>query len=345
MSNNKKYVVLLGGTGFIGRHLINEISNCGINILLISRKKVEGKFIQQNKKIRVLTKKIEDINAQDIIDVIGLDCELIGILNLISLKKGNKEEILATNIHLLKTILQIVSKLKDKFPKCRYFHFGSISEYSVYKNRSTYSKSKKIARELVFKSSLCDYYFVFGFVYGGNQNMKNDLMKFFPSIRKEESLLVGFKFACIHVKKLASKVASFLQNIQEIETINNNFNTRTIEVRILDEEKNLYELINEELSLKNKIRIPKNMYSYSSRLRILLKRIIYSIYSRYDERYKRISFFYTLASLVSKPHKQNKINHYLFLGSVEEIKKERETMICIIPKYKIYLKSEYLYII
>ena len=81
---NGKKIVIFGGTGFIGSHLVSALCKESCQISIISRSYNHSKFFFASEPGQVSIKKISDFNqknVEELLDGTDLVFNLIGILN------------------------------------------------------------------------------------------------------------------------------------------------------------------------------------------------------------------------------------------------------------------------
>jgi len=213
-----------------------------------------------------------------------------------------------SNTLILDNIISFVEKAKEYWEELSFFHFGSIAENSKSWIKSYYNIAKKVARNKMEESGVCNFYINFGIVYGNNPRMVEDFKNNICIFQNYPSILHSFKMSCIHVDVLITRLVTIIKNLNAIGSKRESM----IEIIILDKELSLYELINSVLpyQLKNNRRrlVP-----------LFLKYLMLNLSIRRSPFIRRLALFLRLGMLQKNPIKQRKKNHYLSFGTIEEI--------------------------
>lgn len=323
------WIVLFGGTGYIGEKLARLLLSQGYRVLIVTRQKETGSFEKRlfsqfvkDKKNRLLiwNKDVFELSFSDLTSLQVTKYGIYAVINLVTSTTGSGRTIIKDNVFATNKILALVYRIKAMWSGAMYIQLGSITELS-YKNNSIYSKAKKEVKKVVQDSSLCDYHLVFGFTYGGNPRMISDLSKIFPFCFKYRRLLHGFQMACIHVEDLVEKIASLLKYGNDIKDIHYK-KEFPLEVRVIGEDFDLYQLLavcfkQEELLTHQ----TPYLSSYLEKVMLFFHYVKYRLTSFQNTFHRRMSFFCKLALLRDQKEKQAQLNYYQSLGNKKEIMK------------------------
>jgi len=277
--NKIKTLLLLGGTGFVGRAVAEEYLKNGWRVVISTRNdnvvKIKEKLILHGFNKHNLEKLIRDNLILFILDVDLVDKKLVQInswlklfdkldiftlsilrvINLVGETSKSAREISKSNINVLNSVFILVQYLKFQNKNVIFCNMGSTAEKKQDKNLSPYERAKRIARQKIEESNLCDYHFVVNYIKGkGEQKMKFAAPYLWNKLKFSHKWLFGFKVSIIDVDDLA-------EVIYRIPEIVNDFSLKQkpVEVNVTNGELVFGEII--------KNLLPKNK-------RVILKPII-----------------------------------------------------------------------
>ena len=100
-----KKVLVLGGTGFVGRHVCEQLNRLGIRATVPTRRAVNAKQVQTLPMVDVLEANIHDAAALDRL-VTGHDA----VVNLVAILHGSPRQFDAVHVQLPKLLAQAMAK-------------------------------------------------------------------------------------------------------------------------------------------------------------------------------------------------------------------------------------------
>ena len=217
-------VLLMGGTGFVGSYIIDELINNEIVPRLLIRKGSEYKLLQAEQCELVFG----DISHDSAIRDAMQDCDAI-IYNIGIIREFPEKGITFQCLHYIgvKKCVEIAKELNIN-------RFILMSANGVYNNRTEYQKSKLLAEEYL-KSADLDYTIfhpslIFGDPRGNNRpefctQLKKDMLSLpFPApifYTGLNPLKAGnYALSPIHAKDVAT---IFVKSIQEEKTVKKTF--------------------------------------------------------------------------------------------------------------------------
>lgn len=274
--NKIKTLLLLGGTGFVGRAIAEEYLKNGWHIVIPTRNikidDVKKKLIHHGFNKCSLEKYIKD---NIVLFAVGVDLadkrwirvgswlklfhnlniptpSILSVINLAGETSKSSNDILKSNIEVLNSIFILVRYLKDKNKEVIFCNMGSTVEKKQCKNLSPYEKAKKIARQEIEKSNLCDYHFVVNYVKGkGEQKMKLVAPYLWNKLKLSHKWFFGFKVSIIDVDDLAGVIYHILEVVKYFP-----LKRKLVEVNVTNGELIFGEII-KNLLPENKRVVPK----------------------------------------------------------------------------------------
>lgn len=242
-TNKANILILLGGTGFVGRAVAEKYLRNGWQVIVIARsdsinrakeKMVSHgfdsaqleKFADSGQLVFVLGVDLRDrkwVKAKEWSEIIGrLHIDLsssLRIFNLTGQTSGSAKEIMALNVNALSGILALVDYLKLQYKDVFFCNMGSTAERKTSKNLSPYEMAKKIGREMIDKSKMCDYHFVANYIKGrGEQKMTLAAPYLWAKLKFSHKWLFGFKVSVVDVDDLADIMYYAVENIKPHHT-------------------------------------------------------------------------------------------------------------------------------
>lgn len=144
MNFNGKKIIIFGGSGFIGKHLINKLSRFSCNIEIISRSPKDIKlikFLGELGQIDINT--IDDFSEESVLKLIN-DADVV--INLIGILYENKYQTFE-NVHI--SIPEIIAKCAKKLNVEKFIHLSALGVNK--QTESKYASSKFHGEEIVLK--------------------------------------------------------------------------------------------------------------------------------------------------------------------------------------------------
>ncbi len=245
-------IVVLGGSGFIGSHVADQLSKDGHNVTIFDKKK--SKWLRSDQKII-----IGDIfNFYTLEKAIKGNQIVYNFAALSDMEKSLDAPLKSAKVNILGTVqaLNICHKYKVK----RFIHASSI--YSISDQGGFYSCSKRASEDYVVefnKRYKLNYTILrFGSVYGERADKSNGLRKILDkAIFKKKIVYIGNKKSIrryINVLDAARSSVEILKNKYRNKFIILTGNNSTKISQLLD-------FISKHLNIKSKI-IYKNIKNY-----------------------------------------------------------------------------------
>ncbi|MFH0805369.1 MAG: NAD-dependent epimerase/dehydratase family protein [Patescibacteria group bacterium] len=229
--NEIKTLLLLGGTGFVGRAVAEEYSKNGWYVIVPTRENNNDRakeklllhgFDKYNLEkligdglilfaldVDLVDKKWSQINNWlELFDKLDISIlSILRIINLVGETSKSTREISKSNIDVLNGIFTLVQYLKSRNKQVIFCSMGSTAEKKQDKNLSPYERAKRVARQKIEESNLCDYHFVVNYIKGkGEQKMKSAAPGLWSKLRFSQKWLFGFKVSIIDVDDLAQVI-------------------------------------------------------------------------------------------------------------------------------------------
>jgi len=249
-------LLLLGGAGFVGRAVAEEYLRNGWCVVITTRSKeiedAKDKLISHGFNKHDLEKLIKNkrllfaLNV-DLIDkkwsqvnnwlelLRNLDVPFLSILRIINLvgeTSKSADEILKSNVEVLDNIFVLIKYLKCQNKELIFCNIGSTAEKRMGDNLPPYEKAKKIARQKIEKSNLCDYHFVVNYIKGrGEKKMKLAAPYLWNKLKFSHKWFFGFQVSIIDVDDLAKVFYSIPGMIKDFH-----FKQKPIEINVTNGE-------------------------------------------------------------------------------------------------------------
>ena len=237
--NKIKTLLLLGGTGFVGRAVTEEYLRNGWCVIIPTRddnaSKAKGRLILHGFNKYNLEKLIRDNlilfafdvdlidkkwsqtnNWSELFDKLDISISsILRIINLIGETSKSTREISKSNIDILSGIFTLVQYLKSRNKQVIFCNMGSTAEKKQDKNLSPYERTKRVARQKIEESNLCDYHFIANYIKGrGEQKMKSAALNLWSKLKFSHKWLFGFRVSIIDVDDLAQVIYHILEVIK-----------------------------------------------------------------------------------------------------------------------------------
>ncbi|MCX6748491.1 MAG: NAD-dependent epimerase/dehydratase family protein [Candidatus Pacearchaeota archaeon] len=196
-----KRILVIGGTGYIGKAVLRKLSLENINIKCFSRTLVEG-------GIKLSWIKGDVLNFNQLLEAtknIGL------VIYLVALKKGSFKDCFKTNVIGLENTIKAMKVNKVK--RIIYFSTKNV----LLKKRDSYAESKLIAEKVLLKSNLESVILRPDLVYGlDKENILSKLVSF--SLRAGFLIIPGFKekyFYPVNKELVAETCLGFVKHFKQ----------------------------------------------------------------------------------------------------------------------------------
>lgn len=102
----KREIAILGGTGFVGRYLINRLSQADVTIRVPTRRRERNRHLLVNPKVQLIETDIHEDEALEKL-LIGVDV----VINLVGMLHGSQEAFRKTHVELPERTVKICNQL------------------------------------------------------------------------------------------------------------------------------------------------------------------------------------------------------------------------------------------
>ncbi|HBI97105.1 MAG: hypothetical protein US83_C0007G0004 [Candidatus Falkowbacteria bacterium GW2011_GWC2_38_22] len=273
--NEIKTIFILGGVGFVGRAVTDKYLKNNWKVVILTRSKnlkeaknklslhgydknlfaksISNGFLLFALNVNLVDKKWSqtDIWIQLLKKLNQPSSSILQIINLVGETSKSADEILKSNITTLESVFTLVKFIKYQNKNCLFINMGSFAEKKESKKISPYEYAKKVARQKIEKSNLCDFHFVPHYIKGkGEQKMKSVAPILWNKLKFSHRWLFGFKVGVVDVDDLAE----IIYHIFEMNKIPSR-GQKPVEVYVTNGEMVFGEIV-KNLLPKNKQRIP-----------------------------------------------------------------------------------------
>jgi len=232
-------LILLGGTGFVGRAIAEKYLKSGWQVIIPTKsssvkdakRKVTGhgfdsaqleKFANSGKlmfvpEVNLRDRKwIETGKWLEVFKKLNIDFSSdLRVVNLVSQTSGSAEEIIVSNADVIDGILALVGYLKFRHKSVVFCNMGSTAERKISKNSPPYERSKRTVKEKIDKSKLCDYHFVANYIKGrGEQKMTSVAPYLWAKLKFSYRWIFGFEVSVVGVDDLADIIYRVVEVIK-----------------------------------------------------------------------------------------------------------------------------------
>jgi UDP-glucose 4-epimerase len=175
-------ILVIGGSGFMGSHTADELSNRGFNVTIFDQTK--SPWLQSNQKMI----------SGDIMDTEALSEAMRGV-NYVYHYAGiaDIEEAQTQPYHTIETNIMGLTKALDVAVECNIQQFIYASTMYVYSNHGSFYRASKQAAEIIIEAYHEKYDFDYsllryGSLYGPRSQEWNGIFRFISQIIKENRL-------------------------------------------------------------------------------------------------------------------------------------------------------------
>lgn len=207
----KNRVLLIGGEGFLGSHICNELLDQGYSVTIVD---IQKESYSENKNLTYVRGDISDTKLLNkLIKQVSVVYHFAGIA---SIEYSIKNPSTTINQNIINTVNIVELCIKNKIEK-----FIFASSLYVYNNFGSFYRATKQACELIIQSygEQFDLKYIFlryGSLYGSNAQSWNGIMKYVTSIYKDKKIIYNGsgneKREYIHVKDAAKISVEVLKN-------------------------------------------------------------------------------------------------------------------------------------
>lgn len=237
--NEIKTILVLGGTGFVGRAVTEKYLKNNWQVIVSTRaqnlekakselflhgfdKNSLEKFTSNSLLLFVFgidladKKWVQTDNWTQLFKEVDINpSSIMRIINLVGETSKSADEILKSNLSTLKSIFTLVKYVKNRNKNSLFVNMGSATEKRRGKRPSPYEYAKKVARQKMEESNLCDFHFVAHYIKGrGEQKMKSAAPILWNKLKLSHKWLFGFKVSVIDVDDLAEIIYYLLEVIK-----------------------------------------------------------------------------------------------------------------------------------
>lgn len=273
-----KTAIILGGTGFVGRAIVEKYLKSNWRVIVPTREGNENKIIakmklhgfQRNLLEKFISNKsllfASDVELTDkkwlqpdnwvrLFDKLNVSTSsVLRIMNFVGETSKSASEILKSNIDILESVFTLVRVIKSQSKDVIFITMGSVAEKKIGKNLPPYEYAKKVARQKIEESGLCDFYFIAHYIKGrGEQKMKLAAPILWKKLKFSHRWLFGFKVSIIDVDDLAEIIYHLLEIVK-----NSPLKRKLIEINVTSGELLFGDMI-KNLLPENKRSMPKTI--------------------------------------------------------------------------------------
>ncbi|GIW67024.1 MAG: hypothetical protein KatS3mg095_0922 [Candidatus Parcubacteria bacterium] len=274
-----KTVIILGGTGFVGRAVTEKYLKNKWRVVIPTRSRnlAEAKnkllshgfdenslenFLSANLLLFALDVDLSEKkwskpdNWSRLLREINIPIfSILRVINFVGETSKSAEEILKSNINTLASIFTLVRYIKSQNKSTIFVNMGSVVEKRSNTNLSPYEYAKKVAYQEIKKSNLCDFHFIAEYIKGrGEQKMKSVAPILWQKLKFSHRWFFGFKVSVIDVDDLAGVIYHL---IEETKIKQQRF--KPIEVYVTNGELTFGEIVKNLLPESNRS-IPKQIF-------------------------------------------------------------------------------------
>ncbi|MFH0831795.1 MAG: NAD(P)-dependent oxidoreductase [archaeon] len=199
----KRRIFVTGATGFIGKHLVNELISQKMNVVCLIRKKEQASIFRKSESLKFLIGEIKDteriskqLRQGDI------------VVHLANISDGlNYEDFYKVNVKGTKNLVLLCEKIKIK-------KFIFLSSTVVLGNfNSPYTETKRLAEDIVKKSSLNYVILRPDMVYGINS--KRHILDLVEEIKnKKVKIVFGYQHVRIRPVYIGDVARAIINSIK-----------------------------------------------------------------------------------------------------------------------------------
>ena len=212
-------ILITGGTGYLGRNLINKLSSENTYLFVVIRKSEDKKIFKQQKNLRF-------IKIKDIFNLTKLDIEkLREIHTVVHLAWYVKHKDYLNSLENIKSAIKTIELLNilEKNKVKRFMSFGTSLEKRTVNHSSeinNYVYSKKVLADYLYnynqRSRININWIRLNYVYGGDDKKSNRLYPLIKNSLKNNKKLKlsnpNKKYYFTHIDYNVKKIIHFFKN-------------------------------------------------------------------------------------------------------------------------------------
>lgn len=319
---NSGYILVFGGTGFIGRVLVWTLLKLDRKCIIVSRKtrleEVYSSFeeLWGKASIEILTNKtkkgdliiingIEYSKKEDVplllATVLKKDREggrIDTIINVAGNTSGNRHEIGASILGESKFLVAFMQGLSKSGVSPKLIHLSSVAAKYPFALEPPYEKAKRQSEEMLKQIGILDYNVYIGYAKGlGEKKMRTAAIKIWPYL-SSSFLMCSIKVSVVDVERLA---LYFLLLVDGLDLQINGSQKKCIDVFMSNGTINFGTMIKALLpmELQGQARLPHQkdrLSEFIKRVELWVKGVITEVTNPDDQFLRRIAQFMKLAA-------------------------------------------------
>lgn len=200
-----KKILILGGTGFVGRHLCEKLAGGNYRATVLTRRRVNARHVQMLPMVDVL-----EGSAYDEARLTPLLAEHDVVVNLVAILHGTEAAFDKAHVQLLQTLVNACQAAGQTTGLRRIVHVSSLGAYL--KAPSMYQRSKARGEAVLMRSGLDVSVLRPSVIFGAEDKFLNtfaSLQKIFPFIPLAGSTA---KFQPVWVQDVASALVKCIED-------------------------------------------------------------------------------------------------------------------------------------
>ena len=319
---NDGYILVFGGTGFIGRVLVWTLLKLGRKCIIVSRKtsfdvvsssfkelwgKSSVEFLTNKVKkhdlivingIEYSQKKYTSFLLDQILKKSGVGVRIDTIINVAGNTSGNSREIETSILGESEFLIAFIQKLKKSGVSPKVIHLSSVAAKYPFFLEPPYEKAKRESEEMLKQIGVLDYNVYIGYAKGlGEKKMRAAAVKIWPYF-SASYLMCSIKASVVDVERLA---LYFLLLAEGLDLHVNDSQKKCIDVFVSNGIINFGAMLKALLpsELQGQIKMPHHqdkLIEFAERFSLLIKGTLTELTHPNDQFLRRMSHFMKLAS-------------------------------------------------
>lgn len=337
---NNGYILVFGGTGFIGRVLVWTLLKLDRKCIIVSRKtsfeEVSNSFkeLWGESSVEFLTKKtkkndliiINNIEYSQkkyvplLVKIVLKKNDVMGridtIINVAGNTSGNNQEIRASILGESEFLIAFIQELTKSGVSPKVIHLSSVAAKYSFTFEPPYEKAKRESEGMLKQVGVLDYNVYIGYAKGlGEKKMRAAAIKIWPYF-SSSFLMCSIKVSVVDVERLA---LYFLLLAEEFDLQANNSQKKCIDVFISNGTIGLGTMVKALLpiELQGQTHMPRQkdkLLEFAKRVRLWVKGVITEATHPNDQFLRRMAHFMKLAAGSGIGWFETKYNNLNFFG-------------------------------